>query len=68
MYQIVHELALLAHRQKYRYYKQITEQAVKFALETLICLRGSVLQNVGSKFEKLKQIHLHEELKNCMYY
>ena len=30
-------------------------------------MRGGVLQNVGSKFEKLKQIHLPEELKNCIY-
>ena len=40
--------------QKYRYYKLTTEQTVKFALETLICLRGGVLQNVESKLEKIE--------------
>lgn len=46
--------------------KLLNKHFVKFARENF--LRGGVLQNIWSKFEKLKQIPLFEELKNCIFF
>ena len=64
-----YELVPEAYRQKFRNYKKFTEQThVEFAREKQNMFeRWCTSKNVGSNFERLQQIILIEEFKNCIH-
>ncbi|XP_062586991.1 uncharacterized protein LOC134248592 [Saccostrea cucullata] len=63
-----YELVPEAYRQKFRNYKKFNEQThVEFAREKQNMFeRWCTSKNVGSNFERLKQVILIEEFKNCI--
>ncbi|XP_062567274.1 uncharacterized protein LOC134229543 [Saccostrea cucullata] len=64
-----YELVPEAYRQKFRNYKKFNEQThVEFAREKQNMFeRWCTCKNVGSNFERLKQVILIEEFKNCIH-
>uniref|UniRef100_A0A8W8MZ15 Integrase catalytic domain-containing protein n=1 Tax=Magallana gigas TaxID=29159 RepID=A0A8W8MZ15_MAGGI len=64
-----YELVPEAYRQKFRNYKKFNEQThVEFSREKQnLFERWCSSKHVGSNFEKLKQIILIEEFKNCIH-
>ncbi|XP_062610561.1 uncharacterized protein LOC134272333, partial [Saccostrea cucullata] len=64
-----YELVPEAYRQKFRNYKKFNEQThVEFAREKQNMFeRWCTSKNVGSNFERLKQVILIEEFKNCIH-